>query len=290
MSKQENQLFDLSEHGHLGLDPDIFENQDISPEILQSLALQLLTSYVMEQFKADIDMVQNKELVRACSSVAEYAHDNDIPNIMFVDRGARPAYIGVSEAWNRKYSDEEHPNFYFINPTGFLDIRSGLHLRREMRMFSGIAAMREGQEKGNDTGSFFATSRSKPVIDADFLTTYPKLAQDKESPLLLMDTCIHGGSTIEPLLKALDRMNFSDVRFGVFEDTRNYSDITPDFVVHDAPSLGGCYPFSYDKMVNRTFASVTSEINNNSQEVAAARKSRQALSKMFRSAPDEWFY
>ncbi len=233
--------------------------------------------------------VMERELVEICSGIAEYAHENDVPSIMLLDRSARPAYLGIREAWKRKYSDEARPDIYFVNPTGFLDIRSGLKFNRDHMTLQGVVAMLNGRAKDNEMGNFFTDSRTKPVVDADFLATYTKLSQQKESPLLLVDTCLHSGDSVRPLMKTLDRLGFSDVRLALVSNTDNDSEIEPDVVIMDGDPALFCYPFSSDTMTERTFDSVVSEKTKDREKALSAVALRKEVSQIFRDAPDDWF-
>ncbi len=268
------------------------ETTPIKKELASSMLALFERLFEIENIEVRISYRNpaERELVTICSGIAEYAHQNDIPSIAFVDRGARPAYVGVREAWDRKYLDEDRPDFYFINPTGFIDIRTGLSMSERMMRPNAMVASIIGNMKNNDTGSFLRTSRSKAVIDSDFLTTYPRLAKSKEAPLLLIDTCIHSGETIRPVLNTLNRVGFTDVRLGVMDGSSNTSDIQPDLILVDGQPLGGCYPFESDVMVDRTFASVASTRAPHDDKVKEARHLRQDISDIFHRAPDEWFY
>ena len=92
-----------------------------------------------------------------------------------------------------------------------------------------------------------------------------------------------------PLLKTLEREGFSDIHIGVASDEHNYSGIEPDLIVLDRLPQGGCYPFSADILVDRTFSSVTSSSNNDDIPVTLGRSVRQEISKVLKEAPDRWY-
>lgn len=230
-----------------------------------------------------------KSLVEICSGVADYVYDENINNIAIVDRAARPAYLGIREAWRRKYPDESPLNLNFINPTGFVDIKTGLSWDHEHKAPKAFARKKIGDRKLNETGGFLTSARTKNAVIGDFANTYSQLMESKDQPLLILDTCIHSGNSIEPVLGTLDSLGFADVRLGVMNDEHNTSKIRPDVMFeNDSPSP--CYPFSIETMVDRTFGSVSSTKATHPMKIEEANLIRQELSAIFRQAPDDWFY
>lgn len=253
---------------------------------LGSLVIEYIVEFDTEDTPSDEEIFS--DLVKTCSNIAEYTHDEGIKSILLLDRATRPAYLGIREAWQRKYPDEDRPSMHFINPTGFVDIRTGLGWDKENRMLKGQVIKKRGDNKLNQTDSFFATSRTKSAIQGDFINTFPNLIKNKNESLLVLDTCIHSGDSVRPVLNTLDSLGFSDVHFGVVDNRHNYSELQPDAEFGVGTALT-CYPFLVDTMTNRSFGSVVSTKSPFPERVQMARELRQEASEIFSEAPDSWF-
>ena len=138
----------------------------------------------------------------------EYIIRNKVENIVLVDRSARGFYIPFFKYWNNYFLDAEKPKVYFINPD---------------------TSLGENEQK---------------EYDSLMKKHHPHLYLRKDKPTIVLDTCIHKGSSIRSVKRILDNSGFENVKYGVFADHReNTTDIELDFI--STWNLG-CYPFHPD--------------------------------------------
>lgn len=51
--------------------------------------------------------------------MSRYLHDQNVPNMIFLDRSPRPLWVGIDEYWKENYNHKPRPSIYFVNPSGF---------------------------------------------------------------------------------------------------------------------------------------------------------------------------
>jgi hypothetical protein len=229
------------------------------------------------------DELKKLEMVQICSEIADYMNNNGINNLMLVDRSARLAYIGIREAWKRKYKDKPIPNIYFVNPTGFIGFEEAEKIDKESKIYE--------ENIDNDRGRFY-NAHLEEFIQTDFEKSYKKLSADKDQPLLLFDNCIHSGGAIKPVIKKLQEMKFTKVRVGVAEDSENTSGINPDFAVYRHNKLHSskrCHIFGEDRIVDRKFGSVKSIPTKDTQKIEMSTRLRREMVQIFQETPAELF-
>ncbi len=193
------------------------------------------------------------EMVSISTSLAKYLHENNIQNIVLLDRAARPTYVGLTEAWRMLYPDERRPGIWFVNP----DI---------------------------------ARDRLGPAEAAKELKeTYPRLMKMRDSPVMVFDLCSH---TEDGSLFSASRMfqeaGFKDIRTGLAQPPEiEYNSSTAvanhDFVALPHIAEAFCYPFGKDVMTKKGH-SVKPERNEFGKHVAYARELRAEIRKAFRHA------
>jgi len=150
-----------------------------------------------------------RDVFEACKATAEYSFTNNIEAVAFIDRAARPMWVGFREYW-QSHHDKECPALFFLDPKGFC----------------------RGQQDST-------TSSGLDIAHQDL----PKLWGFRDRAVLIVDTCIHSGGTIKPVLGSLSKAGFGNVHFGVVYDYHNNSSINPDLVMLDHDPEGGCHPF-----------------------------------------------
>jgi hypothetical protein len=147
---------------------------------------------------------KRSEIFQFCQTTAEYIDENAISAVAFLDRSARPMWIGLNEYWKKFYGDKPAPATFFVNPKGF---RNG-EVNRER-------------------------------IEAE----HPYLAEHKDEAVLLIDACIHSGRSMKSVKQGLEKGGFTDVRVGVANDSGDTSDVHLDLVMQKELPEGLCYPF-----------------------------------------------
>lgn len=104
--------------------------------------------------------------------------------------------------------------------------------------------------------------RSRREITESFPSEHPWLYEHREEPLLLIDGCLHSGNSAAPVLDGLKGVGFTDIRLEVASFSRKLNlhvACKPDIVLAKKP-LGRCYPFSVDKMTEKTHAASVSQV------------------------------
>lgn len=213
------------------------------------------------------------ELYKYSQAVSEYLITEKIPNLVLIDRSARPLYIGIKKYLRSTYPDEKIPNIYFINPKGFKTSKEGL-TKRELSQITGQCV--ETENTKNDP---IIIRKPKDVIK-EFIQTYSRLVKDKKKPVLIFDTCIHNGKTLRPVLKIFKKMRFSDVRTGVINPVDDQSKLTTNFVVTNQGPMKGCYPFGVDSIIEKTYSHVYSQKTDNIHEREKSVRLRGEISKI----------
>lgn len=204
-----------------------------------------------KEYEFFYDEDSRREVYEFCRAVADYLHEQNIPNFVMVDRSSRPMYLGVDAYWRSKYPDEPAPNTYFLNPMGFIPTD-------EMTGDEIFAVRYEALCKDNQCNEP-ARRRSQEDIAVELQNTYKKLVNDKDKPLLVFDSCIHSGDTLEPIISTLKEMGFSDVRVGAINPSPENSKVKTDFYITRYKPEKGCYPFDRDRMIDKNFDHVYSK-------------------------------
>lgn len=146
--------------------------------------------------------------------IVEYADAEDIALIAFVERAARPIKTGFDEYWRLTHeADAVEPKLCFIDP--------------KQVCVNGIVDRCLSQ----------TDVQTDPAAD---FTEY------KDAPVMVVDTCVHTGRSMRPILRFMKRNGFTDVRLGVVNGEPNWSGVTPDVVMLDRIPARGCYPFGKD--------------------------------------------
>jgi hypothetical protein len=198
---------------------------------------------------------ERQELFDYSKAIGEYLKTQGITNLVIIDRSARPLYIGVREYLSLKYPNEPKPNIYFVNPKGFKvseELTDG-EIEEIINDCNWKGDVHEGEE-------FVKTHED---IAREFSNMYKRLINDRDKPVLIFDTCIHRGRTLAPVKKIFKESGFSDVRIGSINPAENGSMVKHDFYITEKTPRKLCYPFDYDRIVNKTFNHVYSKPTKN---------------------------
>lgn len=130
-------------------------------------------------------------------NAVEYIEKIGECNLVFMDRSARPGYTAIDEYWNIKHHDDglPKPKFYFVNPKGF-----------------------------NTNRNWMGERDSGDVLE-EIEDNFTELTQDTEKPLILVDTCIHYGTTLENVTYHFKELGFKNIKFLIANTRQNHSDI-----------------------------------------------------------------
>jgi len=233
-----------------------------------------INSYEEGEVPSDFfqDKIEQDELFHFSKKIAEYLHDENIADLVIIDRSSRPLYVGVKEYWKAKYQDEKMPNILFMNPKGF-KAKEDL-VPDEIFEIIEDCAWKEDASEGPEK------VRSREEILADFRESYSRLLEDKDKPVAIFDTCIHSGDSLASVQKICKQNGFSDLRIGAINEADANSKVHTDFHITDIEPEKGCYPFDRDKMVEKTFSKVYSNKNNNPRKRARAIQLRREIKEI----------
>ena len=211
----------------------------------------------LKRYEFFADKESREELFKYCKVIAEYLRDEAVPNMIITDRSARPVYMGVHEYFRLRYPHEPVPSIYFVNPGGF-------KTREDFDSFkdSQISKRKEGD------------------ILEEFEHVYKNLVADKDKPVLLFDTCVHTGSTLEPVKRALDLEKFKDVRVGSVNPSDRGSVLKTDFSITRVVPERGCYPFDRDRMIIKEIDHVFSERTNDEEMRERSARLREEIKRI----------
>jgi hypothetical protein len=219
-----------------------------------------------------------KEVYEFSAAIAEYLKQESITNLVIVDRSSRPLYIGVIEYWRKKFPGESRPNIYFVNPKGFKssDAQSNSEL---------LKANSIGRNKGDIDESIYL-ARAQQDIKDEFISSYSKLYEDRDNPVLIFDTCIHSGDTLASVVDIFEQLGFEDARVGSVNQARPESKVQTDFHITDLDPKKGCYPFDRDRMIEKTFEHVYSRPTQDSVKRSASIAIRKEIKKIMQEYLD----
>lgn len=201
-----------------------------------------------EPYEYFISKHERSDIYKFCKGLAEYLKTNNIPNVLFVDRSARPACTGVDEYWNQNFSGVPKPKFYFTNPDGFNTTLVRAPSIKEDEMLRLLVKKKEIVMV--ESGS--ATDNATMLDIADrFEEVYTQLAKEKDKPLVIFDTCSHTGGTINDIVEVLDLAGFTDIRIITANSPDPTSGITPATRIDKYTRLTSCYPFGQDDLIEK---------------------------------------
>ena len=125
--------------------------------------------------------------------------------------------------------------------------------------------------------------RTIEEIGEELEQKYPRLAADKQSPIMFFDTCLHTGSSINPIITVMNMLGFENIQIGLVENVQNESGRTPDFIALPNGSRTGCYPFGHENLVNKNFKYVHGVPSIDSSKIAAGKDMRRRIRNAFRN-------
>lgn len=196
---------------------------------------------------------ERRDIYIFCKELATYLHNEDIKNILFLDRSARPAWVGVDEYWNQTFIDTKKPGFYFINPDGL--------------KAAPVSLITDIHEIESTMLELLATGKVSPLrteneIGERFSEIYSNLLEDRDKPLVLFDTCAHTGSTIKPVKNFLHSIGFKDIRIITANTPDDESEVDTVARVDMDSQLTSCYPFGRDSVVQKGDDVISEPVHN----------------------------
>jgi hypothetical protein len=209
------------------------------------------------------DPDSREDIYQFSKGVSEYLHDEEIPNIILIDRSTRPLWIGIDEYWKQKYKNEPRPNIYFVNPDSFQvveraheDVKKSLFTQpffTETDLIEAKEQIRENAEKFEED------------VKNQFEQSYKKLETEKNRPLAVFDNCIHSGETFIPLASYLTKSGYQDLRIVVGETSNDFSPLKIDKEFTSKISYHACSAFGIDSGVKKDDQIIHSHLDKNAK-------------------------
>lgn len=216
-----------------------------------------------------------KELFEYCEKLAEYLHDQNIADIVLVDRAARPVWIGLKEYWRAKYPNIPMPGIYFLNPKGFRTVENTTPWQEDEIRYKSMS---------KDELVEWGTNKTTLMVTSELREVYKHLLEDKEKPVVVFDSCLHEGETMQPVIETLKLVGFQDLRVVVVNPDylSPSSPVQPDYFLTQERSSKPCYPFDEDRLVEKTYNHVYSLPTNDPERLQKASELRAEIRKIVR--------
>lgn len=206
-----------------------------------------------------------------CKELTEYLHREKIPNIIILDRSARPAWVGIDEYWKLHFKNEPRPGIYFVNPDGFNSVRKTI---KEQNM-SEVEVLFDSLLLASTGDSLIVSEKTKHDENnrKQFENAYKLLEKQKEKPLAIFDNCIHTGATIIPVLHYLYQNGYKDIRIAVADTKFDSSGVRVDKELGKTTMIA-CSVFGFDNSGVEKGDNVTSGFNEDAdrKKVTASRE------------------
>ncbi len=156
--------------------------------------------------------------------ISNYVYEYGVKTVCFLDSSARPAYVAFKAYWRDTYPAYKLPIILFLNPRGLVSKDDFTQGTFDWEILSGYDEKKYGASE-----RFDSIRNESEVIDSikDFNQKRPEVGE----PILLFDTCIHGGRNVQVIIEKLKQASFSDIRVGVVSNHKNSSKIEPSLVV-----------------------------------------------------------
>lgn len=198
-----------------------------------------------EYFK---DKDERHDIYEFSKELTKYIHENGIKDVILIDRSARPAWVGIDEYWKNNYPEEQRPAIHFINPEP-LEF-SGFIKSEDLDRDKVIRDIEEVEKTGSSPLFDKFNNRIKSFAD-EFVEKY-KI--DRESTVLIFDTCSHTGETIQAVANLLGAAGY-DVKILTANDADR---IATDGRLDKNTIMTSCYPFGTDPGVKKEDSIISS--------------------------------
>lgn len=170
-------------------------------------------------------------------ALTEYCRDGNFADVVFIDRSARLARVGMKQYWNLAYPGDTLPDMHFMSP-------GGARIQPGESFFSNVVA---------SFGRRLVERRAAKQLKVSRSTLLTK----KDQPVLLVDTCLHTGNTLKYVRDVLGRVGVFDVYTAVYSDTEEDDAVaSSDFAYTRAKSEITCSPFARDMSIDNILESV----------------------------------
>lgn len=200
-------------------------------------------------------------LYEGIKALTDYCVDEGIGDVAFIDKSARPLWVGLDTYWKLAQPDRPRPAIHFINPTLY---RNLVETSRSPGELQAILA-RAGKitlDQMSDAGS--------PLVDR------------REDPLLLADACMHSGRAVYLTKRVLAGAGFEDLHVGVVKTTLTKNNpLMPDIYGTDSVVAARCFRVDpEDSLVQNSQNSIYSLPASNSGAGQHGLQARQRIREL----------
>jgi hypothetical protein len=206
--------------------------------------------------------------------------EREVRNIVLPDATARPLWVGFAEIWHMRYSGEPLPGIYFLNPDGFVN-----NTRRERvtkkEALKGLEFLSElmGVPLPDELKKEFDNPIHADKL-AEFKERFTKLFSQKDQRVLVLDTCVHTGDTMQVMADVLKEAGFTNVLFGAVSKDME-SEFPIDLHLIEGEPHYGCHPAGAEGLIKRE-RNITSERSSSEILREFSLETREDIRKIVR--------
>jgi len=217
--------------------------------------------FAEEQLSRERAEVQRhmEDIYHANQALGEYCIEEQIEDIVFVDRSARPIWNTLREYLRLAHPDAPLPRMHFLNPYSLDTFITNPRILEEHR----AEAIQVGKN-------------NRKVARREAERTSNDLLNRAVSRVLLMDACVHSGRQMEDTRTFLKGLGINDLRLGAFTDSSDGNPLpfTLDFAYTDDSTRLHCKPYGKDAALSKTL-SIYSGVEHTFEHDAARREARE---------------
>lgn len=194
---------------------------------------------------------ERDEIFMASEKLAHLVKEGGVQNVIFVDSSARPISMGLTSYWHKAFPKERLPGIYFINPDGLHpknpNEKEFDQIERLLMALLGLLGDQELQQEPQE----FREKKEVPRQAVDRLQEVHKhLMQHKDQPTLVVDTCLHTGSTVQKITQALGRCGFTNVSVAAVSPDPGSSAQADEYLLAEQATRP-CYPFGPEGLIEK---------------------------------------
>jgi hypothetical protein len=206
-------------------------------------------------------LVEKQNIYGFSKMLAEYAREEAVKDIIFIDKAARLMRVGVAEYWKLAYIGEQKPESHFLSPS----VTRGPEVIRPI--FRGMARKRAYKE-----------------VEKQLLASNSSLPNHRDDPVMIVDSCTHTGRTIAELKSALEDCGFKDLRLAVLvNDLGDDSGIKLDLSMRSGTEHGAmCNPFMRDNATRKAGNNIYVSSNRDPWEHMRSKALRLEIRRIVR--------
>jgi hypothetical protein len=176
--------------------------------VLGNMAFRVAVDFGKLAIRGEKPFADQKNIYVGSKTLATYCVDKNINDVIFIDKSARPLWVGFATYWKLAYADQLRPSMFFFNPNMYRapveNARSSDVLAEEL--------LKAGQNY----------EQQLQAIES------PLLAR-KNVPLLLVDACIHSGKSLYLARRVFESAGFQSIYTGTLSGTLSRrSSFAPD--------------------------------------------------------------